>query len=106
MQRMRILIAVFALVLAPLSGAAAMATGLATAHHHCDETRHTGDTVDTDHHVPKLDPFTCDQCNVALAVLPVAAVQIAPVKLPAWTELPVISAQTQPQLSLFRPPKV
>jgi hypothetical protein len=105
MQRMRILIAALALVLAPLSGAAAMAMGLTTAHHHCDETMDAGGATDTDHHAPNLDSFTCDQCHVALAVLPVTVVQIAPIKLPTGNHLPVAWAQAHPQLSLFRPPK-
>jgi hypothetical protein len=106
MQRMRILIAILALVLAPLSGAAAMTMGLTVAHHHCAETMHAGDATDTDHHAPQLDPFTCDQCHVALAVLPIAVVKIAPIKQATWNNSPMASAQTHPQLSLFRPPKV
>jgi hypothetical protein len=113
MKTIRLLLAAALLVWAPCSGAFAAMLGVNLAHHHCDNAwhGHDGDAQVVPAHDPRdaghanVDPFSCDDCHVVLAALPVTPFAIAATPAHDYAADTTSPAQNVVGVSLFRPPR-
>ena len=112
MQRIRMLIAVIALVFAPTLGGLSAAFGALPVHSHGTKNLHDHEAlVDHDqssgdqHSAHHDHPALCDQCHVAFVALPITPITPSLLRPSIGVAFEIAAQQINLVFSQFRPPK-